>query len=205
MQNARQPSEDIFGIKRRFCQVCEAGCIGYELNSMMVPSSQEFPTFCKNCKCPAHYHLIAMDPVKDIIFPPELQETIKDHNIQSKDVNFNSVVAIFQVRDTEHEPANVKELLAILKEEGLEVLQLERRPLEVEEAIYIKNRLIGQSETYIQRDTSTGKMNQTTIRQDANHGSAHQTKLATKDPYLMNKFADQKEEKMAKMQQTLLG
>lgn len=32
IKNARPATEDIFGIKRRFCSVCEQGCIGYEAN-----------------------------------------------------------------------------------------------------------------------------------------------------------------------------
>lgn len=38
LKNARVPTEDIFGIKRRLCQVCEAtGCNGYEPGTLMVP------------------------------------------------------------------------------------------------------------------------------------------------------------------------
>lgn len=40
----------------------------------------------------------------------------------------------------------MKELLSIVKDEGLEVLQLEKRELDVEEAIYFKSRMIGQTE-----------------------------------------------------------
>ena len=58
IKNARQPTPDIFGIQRRFCNVCEEGCIGYEPHTILFPSQQlnQFPTFCKNCKCPAHFH-----------------------------------------------------------------------------------------------------------------------------------------------------
>ena len=35
--NARIPTEDIFGIKRRFCNVCEQGCIGYEPHTILFP------------------------------------------------------------------------------------------------------------------------------------------------------------------------
>lgn len=62
IKNARLPTEDIFGIKRRFCKICESGCAGYEPNSLMVPLPGEFPTFCKACKCPAHFHQVCIDP-----------------------------------------------------------------------------------------------------------------------------------------------
>jgi hypothetical protein len=37
----------------------------------------------------------------------------------------------------------MNELMAIMKEEGLEVISLERRELEIEEAIYLKSKMIG--------------------------------------------------------------
>jgi hypothetical protein len=39
LKNARLPTEDIFGVKRRFCKVCEQGCIGYEPQKMMFKSA----------------------------------------------------------------------------------------------------------------------------------------------------------------------
>lgn len=58
IKNARPPADDIFGVKRRFCTVCEQGCQGYEANNTIIPNGDitEFPTFCKHCKCPAHFH-----------------------------------------------------------------------------------------------------------------------------------------------------
>ena len=37
IKNSRLPTDDLFGIKRRFCQVCETGCTGYEPNTIVVP------------------------------------------------------------------------------------------------------------------------------------------------------------------------
>jgi len=37
----------------------------------------------------------------------------------------------------------MNELLTIMKEEGLEVISLEKRELDVEEAIYLKSRMVG--------------------------------------------------------------
>jgi hypothetical protein len=71
IKNARVPTEDIFGIKRRFCTVCEQGCNGYEPNILLVPKAGDFPTFCKNCKCPAHFHQIAIK-AEEVPFPEEL-------------------------------------------------------------------------------------------------------------------------------------
>jgi hypothetical protein len=50
----------------------------------------------------------------------------------------------------------MSELLTILKEEGLEVISVERRELEVEEAIYLKGRMIGQSENLVLNSIGLG-------------------------------------------------
>ena len=78
--NSRIPAEDLFGIKRRMCTVCESSCAGYEPNTLMVPVPGEFPTFCKLCKCPAHFHKICISP-QDIMIPEEIKETFLNHNI----------------------------------------------------------------------------------------------------------------------------
>jgi ubiquinone/menaquinone biosynthesis C-methylase UbiE len=47
---------------------------------------------------------------------------MKGFNIQAKDLNFNSVLIAFQIRDLNKESQNLSELMTILKEEGLEIL-----------------------------------------------------------------------------------
>jgi hypothetical protein len=76
IKNSRLPTEDLFGIKRSLCKVCESSCSGYEANVLMAPSHGEFPTFCKNCKCPSHFHNVCFDVSTDVKFPAELKETI---------------------------------------------------------------------------------------------------------------------------------
>lgn len=98
IKNSRLPAEDLFGIKRSLCKVCENGCTGYEASVLMAPQHGEFPTFCKNCKCPSHFHHVTFDVATDVKFPAELKETIQNHNIQSKDINFNCVMMAFQIR-----------------------------------------------------------------------------------------------------------
>lgn len=57
----------------------------------------------------------------------------------------------------------MSELLTILKEEGLEVISIERRELEVEEAIYLKGRMIGQSENLVLNSLGLGGHRANTI------------------------------------------
>jgi hypothetical protein len=155
LRSSRLPYEDLFGIKRRTCTVCEEGCPGYEPNALVVSIPGEFPTFCKSCKCPAHFHTVCITP-DDILIPEELKETFQNHNIASKDINFNCVMLAFQLREESTQTQNMSELLTILKEEGLEVISVERRELEVEEAIYLKGRMIGQSENLVLNSIGLG-------------------------------------------------
>jgi hypothetical protein len=91
---SRLPYEDLFGIRRGNCTVCEDGCPGYEPNALIVAVPGEFPTFCKTCKCPAHFHKICIN-LDDVKIPHELKETFQNHNIASKDLNFNCVMLAF--------------------------------------------------------------------------------------------------------------
>ncbi len=52
----------------------------------------------------------------------------------------------FQIRSETMETSNMNELMAIMREEGLEVISLEKKDLEIEEAIYLKSKMITQSE-----------------------------------------------------------
>jgi hypothetical protein len=198
VKNARPPTEDLFGIKRRFCLVCEQGCSGYLPNKVMVPQPGEFPTFCKNCKCPAHFHNITVEP-QEIKFPEDLTETMQNFNISAKDLNFNCVVLGFQVRDLQMKSQNLNELLSILKEEGLEIISLDNRFLEIEEAIFLKSRMVHQTESRVMgalgltlNHANAGKTSGNIIRTEGKHGSAFIGKSGANDPFLLNKTADVK-------------
>ena len=72
--------------------------------------------------------------------------------------------------------------MTILKEEGLEILQLEKRDLDIEEAIYLKARMIGQAENQLTKlyqggfsvgvSGSRGNRGGSNIRQEAYQGSS---------------------------------
>jgi len=53
------------------------------------------------------------------------------------------------VRNTEKEVQNLLELTSLLKDEGFEVLSVDKRLLEFEEAIYFKSRMVGQTENLL--------------------------------------------------------
>ena len=58
LKNARPADLDLFGIKRRYCEVCNDQCSGYEPTKVLFGGRGEFPTFCKHCNCPAHFHKV---------------------------------------------------------------------------------------------------------------------------------------------------
>ena len=89
IRDARPAATDVFGIKRRFCGVCEEDCRGYQANRVLFTTGQdgaggegqgEFPTFCRHCGCPAHFHKPEEERVD---FPQDLAEQLVSKNIQS--------------------------------------------------------------------------------------------------------------------------
>jgi hypothetical protein len=48
----------------------------------------------------------------------------------------------FQIRNDTMQTSNTNELMAIMREEGLEVISMEKKDLEVEEAIFLKSKMI---------------------------------------------------------------
>ena len=82
------------------------------------------------------------------------------------------MLSAFQVRDDQSYNQNLSELMAILKEEGLEILSLERRYLELEEAIYFKSRMISQTENSMLTKLGYTNKNKSTLRKDAYAGSS---------------------------------
>ena len=70
---------------------------------------------------------------------------------------------------------------------------MEKRYLEIEEAIYFKSRMINQTENLVLtklglKDSALNRGND--IRRDGQIGSSALTKAGVNDPYLMNLYAD---------------
>ena len=84
IDEARPAHPDVFGIKRRFCTVCQDECPGYQANKILFSSGRdsrgEFATFCEHCNCPAYFHKIEEENME---FPRDLAEQLATKNIQS--------------------------------------------------------------------------------------------------------------------------
>ena len=96
IKTARPADRDLFGIKRRLCEVCTVDCSGYEPQKVLFGGRGEFPTFCRHCNCPAYFHRVEEE---QHMIPESLSDLITGKNIQSQDLNFNCVMAAFLIKD----------------------------------------------------------------------------------------------------------
>ena len=58
LKSARPADHDLFGVRRRVCEICAGECSGYEPTKVLFGGRGEFPTFCRHCNCPAHFHKV---------------------------------------------------------------------------------------------------------------------------------------------------
>ena len=95
LKSARPADRDLFGIKRRDCEVCGTDCSGYEPTKQLFGGRGEFPTFCRHCGCPAHFHKVEGEAHE---IPVSLTDLLTGRNIQTDDLNYNCVFAAFHVK-----------------------------------------------------------------------------------------------------------
>ena len=69
--------------------------------------------------------------------------------------------------------------MTILKEEGMEVISVDTRHLEIEEAIYLKSRMVGQTENLVYNDLGWTQGQ----RQNGIHHSSSIGKHGSIDPF----------------------
>lgn len=69
-----------------------------------------------------------------------MAQTITSFNIRQQDINFNAVLAVFEIKDEKNAARNTAAFSTLLRGEGLEVLSLEIRALDVEEALFLRSR-----------------------------------------------------------------
>lgn len=136
----RQAVPDLFGILRKKCQACKEACAGYQPQGVICPgpSNQlDFPTFCQNCGCPACFHDM-LKPKGQL--PEPILEAMRSFNITQRDINFNAAVMLLRVGDEESLTSNLGQLISLLRNSGLELLSLDQRVLDPNEALYLRIR-----------------------------------------------------------------
>lgn len=88
--------------------------------------------------------------------PDQMCQSILSYNIRQCDLNFNSVAAIFEIKNFENGANNIGSLLNLLKGEGMEILSMETRPLDVQEAMFVKYRKVQLKEQEISEKLNKG-------------------------------------------------
>ena len=140
---ARPADQDLFGIKRRFCSICGLDCPGYEPTKVLFGGRGEFPTFCRHCNCPAHFHSIEEELGE---MPEKLSSLLTGKNIQSQDLNYNCILAAFMIKDSPNKIQIAIDIARLVKEEGVEILTSSCRFLNFNEAFYLRNRVVAVNE-----------------------------------------------------------
>lgn len=143
---SRTAAPDLFGLLRRRCEACQDSCSGYHPQSVVCPSASsglDFPTFCQNCGCPACFHHVVQTSGA---LTEGRAQSITAFNIRQQDINFNATLAIFEIREEATASKNIAALTTLLRSEGLEVLSLENRALDAEEALFLRSRQLAVQE-----------------------------------------------------------
>lgn len=72
--------------------------------------------------------------------PEPAAASLTAFNIRQSELNFNAVLAAFEVEDPSRATPAAGALLTLLRSEGLEALSLETRPLDAREALHLRSR-----------------------------------------------------------------
>jgi hypothetical protein len=137
----QHPEQDLFGLRRATCQACgPKKCSGYRPQGTVCPSPNselDFPTFCVNCGCPCSFHKILEE---DASLPEPMARNLTGYELTSNDINFNAVLIVLEVKDPALLAKNTGMLVNYLRAEGLEILSLETRSLDIQEAMFLRVR-----------------------------------------------------------------
>ena len=105
-------------------------CSGYEPTKVLFGGKGEFPTFCRHCNYPAHFHKVEEEKQQ---IPENLATLLTGKNIQSEDLNYNCVFAAFLIKDHQgNNPIQTSiEVARQIKNEGIEILTTQKRFLSI--------------------------------------------------------------------------
>lgn len=147
---------DLFGVLRRQCEACLDFCPGYRPQGVVCPSPSgelDFPTFCQNCGCPGCFHAIVKS--KDSL-PESLAASLRGYNIRQADLNFNGAMVALEILNDKKGNVNIATFVNLLKNEGIEILSMETRPLDIQEAMYLSIRQLQAKEKELDKYLNAG-------------------------------------------------
>lgn len=143
--NKQKPTPDLMGVTRSSCTLCTKICECYEPFEVFLLDANEqayndtfIPTLCRNCKCPAYFH----PPVKkDLNFPQDLKDGLRNYVLKEDHLNFSGTVAVFEINYSEidmHKRAfkeQEDQLYDLLKHGGFSVICRSVKVLNAEEKV----------------------------------------------------------------------
>lgn len=140
------------------------------------------------------------------MIPESLSDLITGKNIQSQDLNFNCVMAAFFVKNNGNNKTQTAiDIARLIKEEGIEILTSQFRFLSEQEAFYLRNRIIGQSERQmahtLAQDFQRPSFEQE-IKKKGEIDSLNVNALKDNNSYLMERLSQIKEYHISKMRET---
>ena len=65
---------------------------------------------------------------------------MRSFNISQNEINYNGAVVIFEIGNEQTKNQNLRKLLSILRNNGLEILAAEHKKLDAQEALFFKIR-----------------------------------------------------------------
>ena len=83
-----------------------------------------------------------------------MQDCLNSFNIRQSEINFNAVMIVFELKGDQSQQVNT--LLTLFRGEGIEVLSLEQRQLDAQEALFLRSRQLDKHEEQLSQLVNTG-------------------------------------------------
>jgi hypothetical protein len=69
-----------------------------------------------------------------------MAESLLQYELTSNDMNFNAILIVLEIRDQKLVAKNTSTLINFFRAEGIEILSLETRSLDIQEAMFLRSR-----------------------------------------------------------------
>jgi hypothetical protein len=70
-------------------------------------------------------------------------------------LNFNSVLAVFLIKEKDKASQNITEISNLLVHSGIETVSLERRHLDLNEAVFLQSRIVNSTQKLMSAESTT--------------------------------------------------
>ena len=157
--------EDKFGNNRGYCKICKEVCPSYTQSGID-------DLRCGNCRCGASAHtLIPIEEFDLKVFESNINNDFiprLNQSITEKDINFNSFIVIFKIKDKNDNPNQYSWLYQLFRESGISILNVQIKQIDenvtfeggnVQLNYFDLNRELMEKSKIIKKDTTFSTMN----------------------------------------------